>query len=112
MEKFIVRGEVRLNGTIRVGGAKNAILPIMAATLLSSGISIIHDIPYLRDIKVMEDILSLLGAKITRENHSLIIDTSNIQEIEIPEHLMREMRASVFLMGALLGKFLVYYWYQ
>ena len=105
MEKFIVKGEVRLNGTIRVSGAKNAILPIMAATLLCSGISIIHDIPYLRDIKVMQDILSLLGAKITRDNDALIIDTTNIQEVEIPEHLMREMRASVFLMGPLLGKF-------
>ncbi|WP_378951975.1 UDP-N-acetylglucosamine 1-carboxyvinyltransferase [Pelosinus sp. sgz500959] len=105
MEKFIVRGEVRLNGNIRVSGAKNAILPIMAATLLCSGISVIHDIPYLRDIKVMQDILSLLGAKITRENNTLIIDTTNIQEVEIPEHLMREMRASVFLMGPLLGKF-------
>jgi len=105
MEKFIVKGEVQLNGKIRVGGAKNAILPIMAATLLCSGISIIHDIPYLRDIKVMQDILALLGAKITREGSTLLIDTTNIQEIEIPEHLMREMRASVFLMGPLLGKF-------
>lgn len=105
MEKFIVRGEVQLNGNIRVSGAKNAILPIMAATLLCSGISIIHDIPYLSDIKVMQDILTLLGAKITREGSTLIIDTTNIQEVEIPEHLMREMRASVFLMGPLLGKF-------
>lgn len=105
MEKFIVKGEVRLNGTIRISGAKNAILPIMAATLLSSGVSVIHDIPYLRDIKVMQDILTLLGAKIIREKNTLIIDTTNIQEKEIPEHLMREMRASVFLMGPLLGKF-------
>ncbi|MBC8014245.1 MAG: UDP-N-acetylglucosamine 1-carboxyvinyltransferase [Sporomusaceae bacterium] len=105
MEKFIVKGEVRLNGKIRISGAKNAILPIMSATLLCSGISVIHDIPYLRDIKVMEDILTLLGAKITREHHTLIIDTTNIHEREIPEHLMREMRASVFLMGPMLGKF-------
>lgn len=105
MEKFIVKGEVRLKGNIRVSGAKNAILPIMSATLLCSGISIIHDIPYLRDIKVMEDILTLLGAKIIREHHTLIIDTTNIYEREIPEHLMREMRASVFLMGPMLGKF-------
>jgi len=105
MEKFIVKGEVRLKGNIRISGAKNAILPIMAATLLSSGVSIIHDIPYLSDIKVMEDILISFGAKITRENGTLLIDTSNIEEKEIPEHLMREMRASVFLMGPLLGRF-------
>ncbi len=105
MEKFIVKGEVRLTGNIRISGAKNSILPIMAATLLSSGVSILHDIPYLSDIKVMEDILILLGAKITRENGTLLIDTSSIEEKEIPEQLMREMRASVFLMGPLLGKF-------
>jgi UDP-N-acetylglucosamine 1-carboxyvinyltransferase len=105
MEKFIVKGEVQLNGTIRMSGAKNAILPIMAATLLCSGISIIHDVPYLRDIKVMQDILALLGAKITREKNTLVIDTTTIQDTEIPEHLMREMRASVFLMGPMLGRF-------
>ncbi len=105
MEKFIVKGEVQLNGTIRVSGAKNAILPIMAATLLCSGVSVIHDVPYLRDIKVMQDILALLGVKIIRERDTLIIDTTNIHDTEIPEHLMREMRASVFLMGPLLGKF-------
>lgn len=105
MEKFIVKGEVRLNGSIRVSGAKNAILPIMAATLLCSGVSVIHDIPCLRDIEIMQEILSLLGANITRENNTLMIDTRNIQEAEIPDYLMREMRASVFFMGALLGKF-------
>lgn len=105
MEKFIVTGEVQLNGKIRVSGAKNAILPIMAATLLCSGISIIHDIPSLRDITVMQEILTLLGAKITREHNTLIIDTTNVRDVEIPEHLMREMRGSIFLMGPLLGKF-------
>jgi len=105
MEKFIVKGEVRLNGNIRISGAKNAILPIMAATLLCSGVSIIHDIPRLSDIIVMENILILLGATIIREQNTLLIDTTNVQEVEIPEHLMREMRASVFLMGPLLGRF-------
>jgi len=105
MEKFIVRGEVQLNGSIKTSGAKNATLPIMAATILCSGISIIHNVPELRDIKVMEEILSLLGAKVKRQNGSLLIDTSSLNKSEIPEQLMREMRASVFLMGPLLGKF-------
>jgi UDP-N-acetylglucosamine 1-carboxyvinyltransferase len=105
MEKFIVKGEVQLCGNIRVSGAKNATLPIMAATLLCSGTSIIHDVPYLRDIQAMQDILTLLGAKICRQEHTLLIDTSNVSKAEIPEHLMREMRASVFLMGPLLGRF-------
>ncbi len=105
MEKFIVAGEVQLSGHVKVNGAKNATLPLMAATLLSTGVSVLHNIPQLRDITMMQDILTLLGAKIYRENGSLIIDTTNINKEEIPEHLMREMRASVFLMGPLLGRF-------
>lgn len=105
MEKFIVKGEVQISGTVRISGAKNATLPIMAATLLCSGISVIHDVPYLRDIQAMQDILTVLGAKITRQGHTMLIDTTNVYKAEIPEHLMREMRASVFLMGPLLGRF-------
>lgn len=105
MEKFIVAGEVQLTGHIRVNGAKNATLPLMAATLLSTGVSVLHNIPQLRDITMMQDILTLLGAKIHRENGTLIIDTTGVCKEEIPEHLMREMRASVFLMGPLLGRF-------
>ena len=105
MEKFIVAGEVQLTGHIRVNGAKNATLPLMAATLLSTGVSVLHNIPHLRDITMMQDILTLLGAKIHRENGTLIIDTTGVSKEEIPEHLMREMRASVFLMGPLLGRF-------
>jgi UDP-N-acetylglucosamine 1-carboxyvinyltransferase len=105
MEKFIVQGEVQLRGNVRVSGAKNATLPIMAAALLCSGTCVIHDAPFLRDINVMQEIMTLLGAKIKREGKSLIIDTAHVSKAEIPEHLMREMRASVFLMGPLLGRF-------
>jgi UDP-N-acetylglucosamine 1-carboxyvinyltransferase len=105
MEKFIVAGEVQLAGHIKVNGAKNATLPLMAASLLSTGVSVLHNVPLLRDITMMQDILSLLGAKIQRENSTLIIDTTGVSKEEIPEHLMREMRASVFLMGPLLGRF-------
>jgi len=105
MEKFIVAGEVQLTGSIKVNGAKNATLPLMAATLLSTGVSVLHNIPQLRDIAMMKDIITLLGAKIHRENGSLIIDTTGVSKEEIPEQLMREMRASVFLMGPLLGRF-------
>ncbi len=65
----------------------------------------IHGVPNLRDIRMMQDIMTLLGAKIHREDSTLVIDTSNVSKVEIPEHLMREMRASVFLMGPLLGRF-------
>lgn len=105
MEKFIVTGEVQLRGSLKVSGAKNATLPIMAASLLCSGISVIHDVPFIRDISAMQDILTLLGAKVVRQGNTLVIDTAHVYKAEIPEHLMREMRASVFLMGPLLGRF-------
>jgi len=105
MEKFVVQGEVQLRGSVEVSGAKNATLPIMAAALLCSGVTVLHDVPVLRDIKIMEEILTLVGAKIVRNQSTLLIDTTNVHKNEIPEHLMREMRASVFLMGPLLGRF-------
>lgn len=105
MEKFIVTGEVQLKGSVPVSGAKNATLPIMAATLLSKGLSVLHDVPELRDITMMKNIMSLLGASIVREGHTLVIDTASVVRTDIPESLMREMRASVFLMGPLLGRF-------
>ena len=67
MEKFIVTGEVQLCGRVRVDGAKNSTLPLMAATLLCSGVSVIHNVPDLSDIRMMQDIMTLLGAKIHRE---------------------------------------------
>lgn len=105
MDKFIVTGEVHLKGSVRVSGAKNAALPILAATMLCSGTSIIHDVPDLSDIKNMVAILELLGAKVSREGDSLVVDSSAVSEVFIPELLMREMRASIFLMGALIGRF-------
>lgn len=105
MEKFIVKGEVQLSGRVRCSGAKNAALPIIAAALLGSGVNVIHDVPRLRDIAVMEQIVTLLGASATWEANTLKIDTANVTLTEIPEYLMREMRASVFLMGPLLGRF-------
>lgn len=105
MEKFVVTGEVQLKGSLKISGAKNATLPIMAASLLCSGVSVIYDVPFIRDIAAMQEILVLLGAKIVRDGHTLLIDTTNVSKVEIPEHLMREMRASVFLMGPLLGRF-------
>lgn len=105
MDKFIVTGEVQLKGTVRISGAKNAALPIMAATTLCSGTSIIHDVPDLSDIRNMIAILTHLGAKVSWEGKALIIDSSALNKAFIPEFLMREMRASIFLMGALVGRF-------
>lgn len=104
MDKFIVTGEVQLKGDVKVSGAKNAALPIMAAAALCAGETVIHGVPDLSDIRTMRDILVLLGAKVERTGSSLAIDTRGMNETAIPEKLMRGMRASVFLMGPVLGR--------
>lgn len=105
MEKFIVMGGKRLEGTIRVSGAKNATLPIMAASLLTGSTSILHDIPRLKDVEVMKDLLIYLGARIQSNGSSITIDTVNMCNRRISEELMRRMRASNLVMGAMLGRF-------
>ncbi len=105
MEKLIVIGGKRLKGKVRVNGAKNAILPILAASLLSQSISVIYEVPKLLDVKVMKEVLIYLGAKIECEGSMLKIDSSQVQSLEIAEDLMRRMRASNLVMGALLGRF-------
>ncbi len=105
MEKFIVIGGKRLKGSIRVGGAKNAVLPILAASLLSEGTSAIHEVSRLLDVQVMKEVLLYLGAKIQCDGSTLAVDGSKVQTLEIAEDLMRRMRASNLVMGALLGRF-------
>ncbi|NLG86613.1 MAG: UDP-N-acetylglucosamine 1-carboxyvinyltransferase [Firmicutes bacterium] len=104
MDKFLITGGKPLQGTVRIAGAKNATLPVMAATLLSPGVSEIHDVPDLRDVRKMKDILTILGAKIESGPSWCRVDASHITSSQVPERLMREMRSSVFIMGALLGR--------
>lgn len=87
-----------------VSGAKNAALPILAAALLAEGETVLHRVPQLSDIRVMRDILAGLGVRSVREGDSLTIDAAAITSVTVSEQLMRRMRASVFLMGALLGR--------
>lgn len=105
MERLIVIGGKRLKGTIRVSGGKNAILPILAASLLSEGTCLINEVPKLLDVSVMKEVLSHLNAKIQSEGNSLTIDGSEVKSLEIAEDLMRRMRASNLVMGPLLGRF-------
>lgn len=104
MDKFLIVGGKGLEGNVRVSGAKNAILPILAATLLAPGQHVVHDVPHLRDISVMRDILRLFGAVTKVQGMTMTVNSDNIQPAEVPEALMREMRATVFLMGPLLGR--------
>ncbi len=104
MEQFVIEGGKPLSGSVRVQGSKNAALPIIAATVLAEGIHKIENVPNLTDIQAMCEILKVLGAEITFQQSALWIDTTGIRGYCIPEHLMRQIRSSVFLMGPLLAR--------
>lgn len=105
MEKLLINGGTALKGQVEISGSKNAILPIMAASLMSSGEVILNGVPELEDIHVMSEALTILGAKVKREKNVLIIDGRFVDSCELPEHVSRRMRASNLVMGALLGRF-------
>ena len=99
MEQFIIEGNRNLNGTIPVSGAKNAILPAMAACLLAPGTSILHNVPHLIDLKTMSLLLRVLGARVELEENVMTIDASHIDSYEAPYELVNKMRASIYVLG-------------
>mgnify|MGYP002624832090 CR=1 FL=1 len=105
MKSYIIEGGKRLEGTVKVGGSKNASLPILAASVLNSNLNKLYNVPNIRDTKITLQILKLLGCKIKQNSGKIEINSKNITKTEIPEHLMREMRSTVILAGALLGRF-------
>ncbi len=105
MEKFVIEGGERLRGTVRVGGAKNAVLPVLAATLLQEGLYRITNVPRLRDVDSMIKLLSFIGATSTREDdHTVVVDTGHARNYTAPYEMVKEMRASVLVLGALVGR--------
>lgn len=105
MSKFIIQGGKRLEGEVKISGSKNAALPIIAATVLIKGKTILYNVPKIQDVQTMFEILNDIGGKVTKKTNKVIIDTSRIHTYEIPEKLMRKMRSSVILAGALIGKY-------
>ena len=102
---IVVKESKPLKGTVRVSGAKNAVLPIIAATLLVDGVSVIKSVPNLRDVNVMSDLLRYLGAKVQYDGETLVVDATEIKETEAPYNLVNKMRASFLVMGSLLARF-------
>lgn len=105
MNYLLLSGGKLLRGQISISGSKNATLPIMAASLMSSGQVVLFGVPDLEDINVMSEALSILGAKVKREKDILVIDGGKVTARELPENISRKMRASNLVMGALLGRF-------
>ncbi len=104
MEQFVIKGGKPLYGTLRVQGAKNSALPILAATLMAGGFHEIRDVPRLSDIDVMDRILRALGVKARWDGNHVKLETSTLKTTRIPEVLMQQMRSSIFLMGPLLAR--------
>ncbi|MFO1444320.1 UDP-N-acetylglucosamine 1-carboxyvinyltransferase [Bacillus sp. Bva_UNVM-123] len=105
MEKIIVRGGNRLSGTVQVEGAKNAVLPVIAATLLASdGTSVIRDVPTLSDVYTINEVLRYLNAEVTFDDNKVTVNASRELKEEAPFEYVRKMRASVLVMGSLLGR--------
>ncbi|MCI3921040.1 UDP-N-acetylglucosamine 1-carboxyvinyltransferase [Paenibacillus sp. TRM 82003] len=105
MEKLVIEGGRPLQGAVRIEGAKNAALPILAASILADGPVKIDNVPDLLDIHVMLDILRSLGAEASLTGRLANVDASKVATSEIPETLMSKMRSSIFLMGPLLARF-------
>jgi UDP-N-acetylglucosamine 1-carboxyvinyltransferase len=105
MGEYKISGGVRLSGELTIGGAKNAVLPILAATVLNKGINVIRNCPKILDTSVAVKILEVLGCKVVFTGHTIIVDSSKLNSHFVPCDLMRQMRAAIIFMGSLLGAY-------
>ena len=105
MDSYLVESSPALQGTIQVSGAKNAVLPVMAAAMLAPGESVIENVPNLKDVRTMADVLRVCGAKVKHEGGRMSIDGSTVDHFEAPYELVKTMRASIYVLGPLLARF-------
>lgn len=105
MEKIVIEGKKRLRGEVRAGGAKNAVLPLMAACLLGEGENTLRNVPDLADVRTMTKLLETLGARCAYENGNLSIDSRGVNSWKAPYDLVKTMRASVLVLGPLVARF-------
>jgi UDP-N-acetylglucosamine 1-carboxyvinyltransferase len=107
VDKIIIRGGRRLSGNVRVHGAKNAVLPIIAASILAEdGVSVIHEVPSLDDVYTISEVIKALNVDINydRKAETLTVNAKNLSEVEAPYEWVRKMRASFLVMGSLLAR--------
>ncbi|MDB4444403.1 UDP-N-acetylglucosamine 1-carboxyvinyltransferase [bacterium] len=104
MEKIVIEGGNPLKGTVEISGAKNAALPIIAACLLTGGCHRLYNVPNLRDIQTIKQIMSKMGVVFQDENGVLSVDSENVTEYEASYDLVKTMRASILILGPLLAR--------
>jgi len=105
LDKFVINGGQRLSGTVRISGAKNASLALMPAALLAPGTFTLANTPRLRDVTTMSRLLESMGLVITRSDHTLSIDSTRVSHHEAPYEHVKKMRASIYVLGPLIGRF-------
>lgn len=104
MDTYKITGGEKIFGEIEVQGSKNSALPIIASSVLINGISVMENVPNIRDTLIMQDILRKLGCKVEYKDNVLTVDSTGCDQDEISPELMREMRSSIILMGAILAR--------
>ena len=104
MSYFVVRGGDRLCGTVSINGAKNGVLPILAATLINAGENVLHNCPDLRDVDSAIKILRHLGCKVERQGKTITVNSRDITRYDVPHELMREMRSSMIFLGPIIAR--------
>ena len=104
-EVIVVHESQNLSGTVKVSGAKNSALKLIAASILGQGKSTIHNVPLISDIDIMCKVVERLGGKVVREGHTLSIDTTDVADRETPYELVSKMRASISALGPMVARF-------
>ena len=110
-EVIVVNGGNPISGTIQIGGAKNSVLKLMAACVMASGETQLGNVPSISDVLIMQQVLTVIGAKVTRgsqrglDDHTLFIDTTELTSFETPYELVAKMRASISILGPLIARF-------
>ncbi len=104
MDKLVVEGGHQLKGRVGISGAKNAVLPMMACTLLSDGEYNFQNVPHLRDVQTMSKLLVSIGAEISHQHDNLLINSRKCEKYEAPYELVKTMRASIYVLGPLLAR--------
>jgi UDP-N-acetylglucosamine 1-carboxyvinyltransferase len=105
MDAFVIHGGRPLTGRVEISGAKNAALPVMAATLLTPAVHTLRNVPVLSDTRTMARVLERLGARVEFGGHICTIDTTHVGSVEAPYELVRTMRASIYVLAPLLARF-------
>ena len=105
MKRIIIDGGQEISGTIKISGAKNSIVALLPASILTNGKCVIKNVPDISDVRILLEMLEYLGSVVSFEDETIIIDNSNVQNKDITEEFASQLRASYYFMGSMIAKF-------